>query len=574
MGDPKTAHGIRMSRLVQRMLYLQGKPFSIEDYPYLHAIYDSTAPTLLLKTARQVSKSTFLASMLVPTACLYDGSSQICVSPLQEQANVFSMTRLREFIHDSPIVKQGYFTGDVVDQVLRKQFSNGSQITLGYAQRTADRLRGRSILAGMHRVTKRPGKPCLAFDEVQDILPDVVPVIKETAFRVPDARYLFSGTPKSTGNYIEAIGKKCTGAEWAVRCPATGCKKWNLEWDERNIGHTGVICRHCGQPLDSRPGEWVVRRKLDIHKGKDALVTGESFRIPQLIVQPIMSRPSKWLELLDKQRSYSVAQFRNEVLGLSHDSGSQPVTLEQLRACCSQRPNHLPQQDPGLPPLTLSIDWAFVGEESRTVFMIGGWDPFPAKYKVYWVKHFMGNETDALLQIQQAVDLVKNLGIAVVGADWGAGQVQNLELIRDLGEEKVCQLWHTGAKASGNRSRGRARFDAVGRKWHLARTAVMTDTFESIRRGEVEFPRVEDCGMLFDDILAVTAEYSERSNNILYTHVNPDDGMHALVFGMLASELYLKGDFRAHAGQVQTTSPQVLAEDFSGQMDTFDTLYM
>jgi len=531
---------VKPSKLVGKILQLNGKPFDISEFPYLTAIYDTSAREVGLFTARQIAKSTTLASKNVMEAVVATPvSRQILVTPLQDQAYVFSTQRLRDFIHESPIVKNGFFSGaGVVDQMLRKVFNNGNTITLGYAQKTADRLRG-------HSASK------LHFDEVQDIHPDVIPVIKEMAFRVQNSNYWYCGTPKTVSNHMEAMRSRSTGNEWAVKCQQAGCGKWNMSWTERNVGDTGVVCEFCRKPINTNLGQWISARRIDVEKGRESKITMESYRIPQLIVKPIMDNPYKWRELLDKVRDYPTAQLYNEVFGMPYDSGAQPITLEQLIRCCkSDRPNQLP--DPALknlPPLVMGVDWAFVGENSFTFVIIGGWTSFPFNFEVYYWKIFKGQESDSIYQVDWIAKIVEQCNIKLIGADWGAGHVQNIQLVNKLGEERVAQLWHTGMNSGGgSRSAQRAKFEPRTRKWHLSRTAVLTDTFESLRRQQIKLPRYEECDELIHHIMAESMEFRELANRVFYTHVDPDDGLHALTFALLAGELLIRGNFGGHRG--------------------------
>lgn len=746
---------MRPSDFVQKYFMLQGKPFSIKEFPYLEQIYNSPAREIGLFTARQIAKSTTLGSLLVQNAVAYAGSSQILVSPLQEQAVVFSTTRLKDFLLDSPFVYEGFFNGpSKIDQVLRKRLTNGSIITLGYAARSADRMRGRSILSGnvekygeddkyprggllgfdesvvkdtkvltpsgymriqnfkpgdvvtcydmetaeithdtivttfdhgerlvwrlkfdttelictsasriatelgwvyVHELVDTalvpiigvvpeeylearffesfgnivherdrvggaehpypaanrfyPGKAtslpkfvggltltsieCVGYERVydietakhhnffangvcihncQDILPEVIPVLKEMAFRTKNPRFLHAGTPKSMSNPLEALRRRSTGFEWAVKCEC--CNKWNLEWTELNIGNTGVICQYCGKPLNTFKGMWVARRHLDIHKGKDASVTLESYRIPQLIVKPIMDDPFKWIELLEKLRTYSTEKFKNEVLGLPHDSGSNPVTEAQLFACCkSDRLNEQPNPSSRTyPPLVMGVDWAFTAENSYTYVIIGGWNPFPSKFEVFYHKIYKGNESDSLYQIKDIIRLFNECGCRLIAADWGCGHVQNLSLIEALGEDRVMQVWHTGmqTKAGG---RQRAKWEPKTRKYHLARTAVLTDTFETIKRRQMTFPRAEDCKTMFDHILAESMEYKVETNTTKYVNIEPDDALHALTYAMLGGELLMTGDFRGHAGSNEVLPQSVGKPDLEDGWQVSDDYY-
>jgi hypothetical protein len=530
-------------------------PMNVEAYPYLEAPYNTRCNEVCLFTGRQIAKSTTLANKMVLKAVLQPKSSQIYVAPLQDQAEEFSTKRLQEFLHNSPIIKNGFFSGSgMIDQVFRKRLSNGSVIACGYAQRTADRLRGRS--AGD-----------LYFDEIADIMPEVIPVIKELAFRVIDPSFWYCGTPKSLNNHMETMRASSTGNEWAVKCPAMGCGKWNLRWTEKNIGDTGVICEHCGKPLDTDRGQWVSARRLDLEKGKSAVVTKESYRIPQLIVKPIMSIPQKWRELLDKLRDYPTSKLYNEVFGLPFDSASQPITLEQLIRCCraDKFTQNIPppKNSPKVPALCMGVDWAFIGENSYTFLVIGGWNPYPVKFDVFYWKIFKGQETDPDLQEKQIIQLFHQCGIRLIGADWGAGHVQNLHLINTLGEDRVAQLWHTGLNASGRKTQ-RAKWEPKTRKWHLARTAVLTDTFENLRRAQVTFPQHSECTEFFDHILAEALEYKPETNVSRYVNAKPDDGLHALTYAMLAGELLVRGDFAGHDGSGSVRNVGGAKHDLAG----------
>lgn len=548
-------------QLAQDLLCLGGERFDLSDYPYLEAVYNTRASQVGLFTARQIAKSTTLASKLTLNAVCHPGCVQVYVAPLQEQAMVFAQQRLRDFISGSPVIQECFFDGPgKVDQVLRRVFNaGGSMISLGYAQRTADRLRGQSVKDGKMFRSRDPhtgeqieiGGAQITYDEIQDILPDIYPVVNEMAFRAKAPRFWYCGTPKSMNNPMEGFRQRSTGADWAVRCQATGCKKWNLDWTEKNIGDHGVICEFCGAPLNTNAdGRWVVARKMDLDKGRNATVTMESYRIPQLIVKPVMDRKSKWLELLDKLRNYSTEKFRNEVLGLPYDSGSVPVTLEQLRACCDDdRKNEVPNPAKRhYPPLVMGVDWAFNGENSYTFVTIGGFNPFPAKFDVFYWKIFKGVETDPLYQVDWIVKAMNYAGIQLAGCDWGCGQVQNLQLINRLGDDRIIQMWHTGLQGTGAGRAARVKWDPKVRKWHLARTRVMTDVFEMVRTRQITFPKSEECGELFDHFMANSLEYNDKTNVQRYVNVKPDDGFHSVCYSTIAGEFLVRGDFKGHMG--------------------------
>jgi hypothetical protein len=554
--------------LVGHLFHLNGERFDVKSYPYLEAIYNTKARRVCLFTSRQVSKSTTLASKLVLQAVMRPRTAAIYLAPLADQADVFSIQRLRDFTINSPFIKKYFFSGPkVVDQVHRKVFSNDSIVALSYAQTDGSRVRGRSISNG----------GSIVWDEIQDIMPHVIPVVEELAFRAADCSFWYCGTPLSMNNHMEVMRSQSTGCEWAVRCPATGCKKWNHEWDDRNIGTKGVICRHCGQPLDTRDGQWVARRKMDIHLGKDSRVDRESYRIPQLIVKPIMDIPTKWLELLGKQRNYSAVQFANEVLGMPAESGSQPITQAQLEACCNpDRPNAMPEHTSNLPPLVMGVDWAVNGGinagNSFTTAVIGAWNPFPSRFEIYYYKVFKGAEAGPDAEMDWIKRAYHAFNIRLIAADWGCGQVQNINLVNALGEGSVAQMWHAGGMGNGVGGKApRAKWEPKTRKYHLSRTRVLTDTFEAFRNRQVTLPRISESQTLFDHFLAVSMEYNERNNTQRYVNIKPDDLLHATTYCMLGGELLLNGDFTGHMG---TAPRDVTSESMDDVMQIASALDM
>jgi hypothetical protein len=407
-------------------------------------------------------------------------------------------------------------------------------------------------------------------------MPDIYPVVEEMAFRAKAPRFWYCGTPKSMNNPMEGFRQRSTAAEWGVRCQATGCKKWNLSWTEKNIGDHGVVCEFCGSPLNTNAnGRWVVARKMDAYKGREASVTMETYRVPQLIVKPVMDRKAKWLELLEKMRNYSTEKFKNEVLGLPHDTGSVPVTLEQLKACCDDdRPNRVPNPHKNrYPPLVMGVDWAFNGENSYTFVTIGGFNPFPGRFDIYYWKIFRGIETDPLYQIDWIVKAANYAGVQLLGCDWGCGQVQNLQLINLLGDDRVIQMWHTGMQGTGAARAARAKWEPRTRKWHLARTRVITDVFEMVRTRQITFPKSSDCQELFDHFLAESLEYNDKTNVQRYVNIKPDDGLHSTVYATIAGEFLVRGDFKGHMGST-TTSAAASTDVWNESPDALtDSLY-
>jgi len=109
-------------------------------------------------------------------------------------------------------------------------------------------------------------------DEIQDILTDNIPVIRECLSHSSYKKEVYSGTPKTTSNAIEYYWDLSSKNEWMVKCQ--WCNYWNMLGMD-NIGKNSIICQKCGKPLNPRIGQWVTM---------NAEGTWEGFRIPQLMV--------------------------------------------------------------------------------------------------------------------------------------------------------------------------------------------------------------------------------------------------------------------------------------------------
>jgi hypothetical protein len=236
----------------------------------------------------------------------------------------FSDERLRAVIADSPILLQMTGAGikgkHEVQNVLTKRWLNQSKILLRSVYKNADRVRG--IPADV-----------LGVDELQDVLTDNLPVIEETLFASSldgGPVSVYAGTPKSYENAIEFYWSRySTQNEWMVRCD--GCTYWNCI-EVRNIGPTGLVCTKCGRevnPVDGK-AQWVRFGGTDRE--------WEGFHLSQPIAiyssrhQPDVFQ-RKWAGLLEKKKRYTPARLQNEVMGRSHDAGTKPVTLEEVRRC-------------------------------------------------------------------------------------------------------------------------------------------------------------------------------------------------------------------------------------------------
>jgi hypothetical protein len=313
-------------RLLPLALNLNGNPYNLLDHFPFESVFNTyLPPELLLKTARQVSKSTSMAARSLTISTAIPHFSTLFITPLYEQIRRFSTNYVRPFIEQSPMKTLWVGTG-TENSVLQRSFQNYSKMYFSFALTSADRVRGVSAHANN-------------FDEVQDMDPGLIPIIKETMSASKWRLSMYTGTPKTLDNTIEGLWLSSSQAEWCIPC--MNCKHLNVPrmgMDlEKMIGPTrhdishenpAVICANskCRLPIHPRIGRWV-------HRFKERRYNFPGYHIPQVIMPIHYSSYKRWSELLSKQQgynNYTLPQFYNEVLGESYDVGAKLLTKTDL----------------------------------------------------------------------------------------------------------------------------------------------------------------------------------------------------------------------------------------------------
>ena len=501
--------------------------FSFEGRRYLRQIYDTSSLRTLLKCGRQVEKSTLLGNKLLSYSCIIQALNALYVSPTNAQSKVFSQDRLKEPIETSPYLKS-WTTTKLSDNVFLKKFINRSQITLRYCYQSADRVRG--IPADV-----------ICIDELQDILTDNIPIIEECASHSDFKIFMYSGTPKSLDNPLEYYWSEySTQNEWAVPCYnhlfSTAAGVQNVHWnilDENNIGRDGLICDKCEKPISSShvDSQWVA---LNADVIKEIPKPYEGFRIPQIMVPWVT-----WDDIRQKQKTYSRPKFHNEVLGLSYDSGTRPLTRKnmidvcdpsiQLTADFQQRIHtHLGHSI----PVYGGIDWG-TGENTYTVLTLGAY--LQEKFTYFYYRRFEGLESEPKIMIELNYQIMTHWNVRMVGCDYGGGFWPNDEMIRRFGWGKIAKYQYSTPNAKVKWEDGLKRF-------LVNRTEVMSDYFNAIKRKDVfRFPSWDQFQNPFGtDFLNIFSEYNEMRRENVYKKSPSvtDDSFHASLLCFLVSMIH------------------------------------
>jgi Phage terminase large subunit (GpA) len=498
---------------------------SFAERRYLLRAYNTPARRVLFITSRQTEKSTTLANLLLSRLGLHAGRTSLFVSPSAMQTKVFSTARIDETITVSPLL--GAMTHQSMRMnILEKEFINRSRLYLRYAFLSADRIRGLS-------------SNDVFIDELQDVVQDLLPVIEEVASHHQDSTYCYSGTPKSLDNTIEVYwSKHSTQSEFVIPCERHGTPKRKDTWywnvlGVRNIGRTGPVCEACHKPISPQHPDacWV-----EMNPGAEI----EGLRICRLMV-PWFQNEAKWKEILQAQERYPQAQFDNEVLALSSDSGTKPLTrMEVIRACDPRYRvdnEDLVAELGRTHSLYAGIDWSGGGnslQSAYTVLFVGGYVRGDARFQIVFGKRFTGPLADPDAQMSELKRLLKRFNIRLIGTDFGGGFFPNKNLTNVFGPARVHPMQYIG------KSVHKMAYKPQLHRHLLFRSMVMADVFQAVKKRQIAFPRWEGFREPFaSDMLAIRQEYNEQQRIIQFikTRGATDDSFHALLYCLLASAM-------------------------------------
>lgn len=541
-----------LEMLLPVALRLNGKPYTLDrHYPFSPIFSVNMPKTLVLKTGRQLSKSTSLASHGVLLSNCIPNFKTLYVTPLYEQIRRFSNNYVRPFIDQSPI-KSLWSGTNTENSVLQRSFKNLSLMIFSFALLDADRIRGVSA-------------DKVAIDEVQDMDPGHLPIIRETMSHSDWAIMQLTGTPKTIDNPLEGLWRRSSQAEWFIKCRNAGCGEWNIPSIEYHIDKMigpwhphigpncpGTVCHKCQRMIDPRPfsqggaGRWV-------HREKDRRWKFAGYHVPQIIMPLHCLRPDKWAELLQKRETTAPNIFYNEVLGESVDVGQKLITETELRRACSLPWTNNPNAPP--PEMTrllkhyktrvLAIDWGGGGEDgvSFTTIALMGYTP-DNKIHVLWGKRLL-TPNDHLREAREIIHWVSVFDPHVVAHDYtGAGIARETILVQaGFNLNKLMPIQYVRS-ASSNLLRYIEPTPLHDRAhYRLDKTRSLLYTFQAIKLQLVRFfqwdRKDQDSPGLIGDFLALVEEkVNSRTAGDIYSIVRnqtlSDDFAHSVNIGCAA----------------------------------------
>lgn len=497
----------------QRILYLDGKPFSLNGLPYMEVILNTQTDRRLLMTGRQVGKSTDVSALITTESASHPFWRALYVAPRNDQVTQFNNDKLNPMINNSPILKEYYTDSSCVRQAGAKELLNGSIIYLRSCYHTADGIRGISANS-------------VYVDEVQDIIIDNIPVIEECTARKNPKCMTFCGTPKTFDNCIQKLWEQTSQHYWGMKCPS--CGKWNVPIVIENLSEEGLVCKHCKNRLDIQNGEYIAMYP-------DRQFVG--FHISQAMVAGVKQTGIPWSRLWEKLVNplYSEAKFYNECLGFSYDNGAKLLVEADIRACCDNKTESWSTQrksEWGMYTVIAAVDWGVLGGNTHTVATIGGLDS-NGNIRVLYSKKYPVDQ-DPLNQIEDITKVITDSGAAIIVADRGGGSLANSVLRRNFPNKKVYEIEYKAKVQDG------MHFNVGSRSWITDRTRALAGVILDIKAGRMIFPKFSVMKDFAPDLLTLTCEYNDRIRafQIIRDLNTPDDFAHTLVYLRLGARFF------------------------------------
>jgi hypothetical protein len=514
---------ILASQLAPAILTLKGKPLDLSEYKPFQLVYDISPPTLTACCGRQIGKSVSLASAIISTSILRKFFSTLFVSPLSQQTSRFSSQYLEPFIN-SPIVKNHFVDSSSKKNVFLRTFTNGSSVTLAYAETEQDADRVRGVSADQ-----------MYYDEVQDASLEALPILEETLSASDHMFRRYTGTAKGESNTLTVLFNRSNMLEWVVRCPKCGKHAIPNEFETClkiiKANPNGPGCPSCGGLLDMKTGKWIA--------GKPKITNHVGVHIPQFCI-PARTTPKKWGELVDKASRYDHIKLSNEVFGLPVGAGGRPLSLRQVMGVCNPTKttfdSAFPKDDRNILFTVLGVDWSVTGsDKSYTVVTVLGFD-FSGKAYVVYAQKLDG--IDILAQVSRVIDIYRQFECTHIASDRGVGVLQGQLMKRALGDDRVSMVNYVAAKTN-------LRFDKEGNYFAADRTLAIDTAVIKVKMGpaKIESPSWSVMEPFWSDALHI---YEEESNSGRRLYRKDEDGtddfLHSLVFAFVAF-MIVKGEF-------------------------------
>jgi hypothetical protein len=233
----------------RRRIRLEGRPFSFEGHAYLRAIYDDTAPHVVLSKAAQIGGTTW--AILRSIHACRSGLNTIYYFPTKTDVLDFSKSRVGPLLMNNPFLAR-----------LMTDTDTAGLKRIGSAHLY---LRGMQSTVGLKSVPA----DMVVFDELDESDPVAKTMARERLAHSDYKRIIELSNPSLPDYGIDEAYQASDQRHWLLKCPT--CGHWTaLEKEFPNkLGQEVTVilpredgtfyraCPQCQAELDIDQGEWV-----------------------------------------------------------------------------------------------------------------------------------------------------------------------------------------------------------------------------------------------------------------------------------------------------------------------------
>jgi hypothetical protein len=522
--------------LLPLSLQLDSKPFDVmKARPMFSPLFrrEPIARRQIFLCGRQIGKTASAAGYCTMNTTWREGFRVLYVAPLQ-----LYVTRFHH-IYMAKMLRNWQMPWEIQDKhcvsnVAEKTFVTGSH------------FHGVSCFNSAGNAIGIPAD-AVVFDEVQDLNIDFLPQIIETLGTSMFAHELYFGTARGVENTIQKIFDRSSQSEFAVKC--TACNYWNIPSKDQDaltmIQPHGIACARCSRLLNVEAGQWV-------HAYPDRVRDFVGWHVPQTIVKARIVPHDNYLEKIYNKlhgvRRYSLAKFYNEVLGISIEMGSSPISPQQIRdASVLEHNANVTFKMREYAAFGAGVDWGGSEQTSFTVATLIGWHRKGEFHVLNALRPTGVPENERHLPVAHffAQNFRQQGGrLESIFADGEfVGRVQNKNL-QQVGQVPVGSV-HYGTLKTLFRAH-------PGNHFIVDRTTILYIVFSLIKARLLKFPKDPAFEIFTEDLKAVYIEEVDTPRGQIQRYqrysTQADDFLHSVGYALLSCAVTLGIDLAEMVG--------------------------
>ena len=485
------------------------------------------APRIVYRCARQLGKSLSVAASILMNMIYRQDFNALYCTPLSLYTNRLSHVYL------DPLTRSCSVPWNVVDKrcvqnVCEKTYSTGGHYY------------GVSCFANAGQALGIPNICSIYFDEVQDLDTDLIPQLLQcSSANVEFGWETYTGTARGMDNTIETLWSHSSQNIWHIKCPR--CSHVNVassEESRRMIQKAGIGCSKCS--TSDNP------MLLNVDKGwwepmfPEREEEFQGFHVPQIFISDrarvdteahYKAYHKNIYSRLHGVGAWAPSRFDQEILGLSTEGGSRPLSPEQLKeACCLQHTMESPAPVSQYTHITGGADWGGSEVVSFTIGVVTG-RHLDGTFHVLGAIRPLGLRQDE--QPFPVGTMMKRLGgskLSLIGADGAyVGALQNRSLSMVTGVP-CASLLYASRKSFYGASGGKDNVFTVDR------STLIFCTYSLIISGKIKMPAGTWFDIFSNDLLSISIEETDTPSGTVRRYARTsgkaDDFLHALGYSI------------------------------------------